>query len=151
MDIDFHHGNGTQSIFYDRDDVLFVSLHGDPKDAFPHFLGYVDETGEGKGEGTNFNLPMSRGTEFPAWVDSLEIGLKTIRNYRPDALVVSLGVDTFKDDPISFFRLTSNNYLTIGQLISGLKLPTLYVMEGGYAVEEIGVNTVNVLVGHINK
>ena len=94
---------------------------------------------------------MSRGTEFPAWVESLEIGLKTIRNYRPDALVVSLGVDTFKDDPISFFRLTSNNYLTTGQLIAGLKLPTLYVMEGGYAVEEIGINTVNVLVGHMNK
>ena len=72
LDIDFHHGNGTQSIFYDRDDVLFVSLHGNPNDAFPHFLGYVDETGEGKGEGTNFNLPMNRGTEFPAWVDSLE-------------------------------------------------------------------------------
>ncbi len=151
LDIDFHHGNGTQSIFYDRDDVLFVSLHGNPNDAFPHFLGYVDETGEGQGEGTNLNLPMNRGTEFPAWVDSLEIGLKTIRDYRPDALVVSLGVDTFKDDPISFFRLTSNNYLTIGQLISGLKLPTLYVMEGGYAVEEIGINTVNVLAGHMNK
>ena len=151
LDIDFHHGNGTQSIFYDRDDVLFVSLHGNPNDAFPHFLGYVDETGEGKGEGTNFNLPMNRGTEFPAWVDSLETSFKIIRNYRPDALVVSLGVDTFKDDPISFFRLTSNNYLTIGQLIAGLKLPTLYVMEGGYAVEEIGINTVNVLAGHMNK
>ncbi|MES9902544.1 MAG: histone deacetylase family protein [Sedimenticola sp.] len=151
LDIDFHHGNGTQSIFYNRSDVLFVSLHGNPKGAFPYFLGYADETGEGLGEGTNLNLPMGKGTMFDVWAKSLAVGLKAITEYQPDALVVSLGVDTFKDDPISFFCLTSDNYLTIGQLIADLGLPTLYVMEGGYAVEEIGINTVNVLLGHANK
>jgi len=151
LDIDFHHGNGTQSIFYDRNDVLFVSLHGNPKDAFPYFLGYANETGSGDGDGANLNLPLDRGTEFNVWVEALKTGLKKIRSHQPEALVVSLGVDTFMNDPISFFRLTSEDYLTIGRLISDLNIPTLYVMEGGYAVEEIGVNTVNVLLGHLNR
>ncbi|MEL6278027.1 MAG: histone deacetylase family protein [Pseudomonadota bacterium] len=147
LDVDFHHGNGTQEIFYQRSDVLFLSLHGDPEDAFPHFLGSADETGAGAGEGCNVNYPLPPETPYAVWVEAFEAALKRIRAYAPDALVVSLGVDTYKADPISFFRLESDDFTDYGRRIAGLDLPTLFVMEGGYAVAEIGVNTVNVLNG----
>ena len=150
LDVDFHHGNGTQDIFYGRDDVLFCSLHGQPEDAFPYFLGYKDEKGSGKGEGYNVNYPLPPGAKYDVWSKALADALRKIRRYRPDALVVSLGVDTFKDDPISFFKLNSDDFSTYGSAIAGLKLPTLFVMEGGYAVEAIGINTVNVLEGFLN-
>ena len=148
LDVDFHHGNGTQDIFYDRADVMFVSLHGDPIDAFPHFLGYADETGTGSGEGFNHNYPMGPGTNFKTWGLALADACKKIANYGPDALVISLGVDTFEHDPISFFKLTSDDFKRYGATIGGLKLPTLFIMEGGYAVDEIGLNAVNVLQGY---
>ena len=148
LDVDFHHGNGTQDIFYDRSDVMFVSLHGDPLSAFPHFLGFADETGSGAGDGFNANYPMPPGADFKTWGSALEDACARIDNYGPDALVVSLGVDTYKDDPISFFKLDSDDFSTYGARIAALRRPTLFVMEGGYAVEEIGVNTVNVLEGY---
>jgi acetoin utilization deacetylase AcuC-like enzyme len=150
LDVDYHHGNGSQSIFYGRPDVLFVSLHGDPMSEFPYYLGYGDETGAGAGEGCNLNLPLPPGTAWPTYGEALQAGqagLARIRDFGPDALVVSLGVDTFKDDPISAFKLENDDYLKIGEAIAGLGRPTLFVMEGGYAVEDIGVNTVNVLTG----
>ncbi len=147
LDVDFHHGNGTQDIFYDRSDVLYVSLHGDPADAFPYFSGYADETGTGAGAGFTLNLPLPPGTEFGAWQDALRAALMRIENFRADALVVSLGVDTFAEDPISFFRLQSADFSTYGRMIGACALPTLFVLEGGYAVGEIGVNVVNVLTG----
>ena len=147
LDVDFHHGNGTQAIFYDRSDVLFLSLHGDPEDAFPYFLGGADETGAGAGDGCNVNYPLPQGCLFPQWMEALDHACSRIAAYGPDALVVSLGVDTFKDDPISFFKLESQDFRTYGRRIAALGLPTLFVMEGGYAVAEIGVNTVNVLEG----
>ena len=148
LDVDFHHGNGSQAIFYDRDDVMFLSLHGDPREAFPHFLGYADETGQGKGEGYNHNYPMMPGTTYATWAEALSDACNKIANYSPDALVVSLGVDTFEHDPISFFKLTSDDFKRYGAMIARLNLPTLFVMEGGYAVEEIGINAVNVLQGY---
>lgn len=148
LDVDFHHGNGTQAIFYDRPDVMFLSLHGDPKNAFPHFLGYDDETGSGNGTGFNFNYPMGPDTNFKSWSLALNEACKKIANYSPDALVVSLGVDTFENDPISFFKLTSDDFKRYGKTIGDLKLATLFIMEGGYAVEEIGINAVNVLQGY---
>jgi len=147
LDVDFHHGNGTQDIFYNRADVLYLSIHGTPADAFPYFSGYSDETGSGEGEGYNVNLPLPRGTEFAAWQAALNIALGRIRSFGPDALVVSLGVDTFAEDPISFFRLQSADFSTCGRMIGACKLPTLFVFEGGYAVKEVGVNAVNVLTG----
>ncbi len=148
LDVDFHHGNGSQTIFYDRSDVLFLSLHGDPSNAFPHFLGYADETGSGDGEGFNHNYPMKPGTNFKSWSDALTDACQKIRNYAPDALVISLGVDTFEHDPISFFELASDDFKRYGATIANLDLPTLFIMEGGYAVEEIGLNAVNVLEGY---
>jgi acetoin utilization deacetylase AcuC-like enzyme len=150
LDVDFHHGNGTQEIFYKRDDVLFLSLHGDPVDAFPYFLGHADETGAGAGEGFNVNYPMPPGTPYGKWAEALDDACARIASFGPDALVVSLGVDTFEKDPISFFKLTSEDFTRYGERIAKLGLPTLFVMEGGYAVTEIGVNTVNVLQGFEN-
>ncbi|MDH3537674.1 MAG: histone deacetylase family protein [Gammaproteobacteria bacterium] len=147
LDVDFHHGNGSQAIFYDRDDVMFLSLHGDPREAFPHFLGYADETGRGAGEGFNHNYPMGPGTNYKTWAAALADACGKISNYAPDALVISLGVDTFERDPISFFKLSSDDFKRYGATIGGLDLSTLFIMEGGYAVEEIGVNAVNVLEG----
>jgi acetoin utilization deacetylase AcuC-like enzyme len=148
LDVDFHHGNGSQAIFYDRDDVMFLSLHGDPRDAFPHFLGYADECGQGRGEGFNHNYPMGPGTNFKTWGEALGDACRKIDNYAPDALVISLGVDTFERDPISFFKLSSEDFKRYGAIIAALNLPTLFIMEGGYAVEEIGINAVNVLEGY---
>ena len=151
LDIDFHHGNGTQAIFYDRSDVFFVSLHGDPKDAFPHFLGHADEKGSGEGVGYNCNYPMPPGTPYDVWTKSLDDSISKIQNFSPDALIVSLGVDTYENDPISFFKLKSDDFFDVGRKIASINLPTLFVMEGGYAIKEIGVNTVNTLKGFENE
>jgi len=145
LDVDFHHGNGTQDIFYARSDVLYCSIHGDPLDAFPYFAGYADEIGSGEGTGYNLNLPLPRGTDFRIWRAALETALARIVKFAPAALVVSLGVDTFENDPISFFKLKTDDFTRYGRLIGALGLPTLFVLEGGYAVAEIGVNAVNVL------
>ena len=147
LDVDFHHGNGTQQIFYHRDDVLFLSLHGDPLAAFPHFLGYADEQGEGRGDGFTHNYPLPKGATYERWCEALEDARKRIVSYGADALVVSLGVDTFEKDPISFFRLGSADYSDMGRRIGGTGLPCLFVLEGGYAVAEVGTNVVNVLTG----
>jgi acetoin utilization deacetylase AcuC-like enzyme len=145
LDVDYHHGNGTQSIFYERADVLTVSIHGDPRTEYPFFLGHADERGGGAGLGFNLNLPLPRGSDFAHWRAALRAGLEAIRAFGADALVVALGVDTFEGDPISGFRLRSDDYSHIGRDIAGAALPTVFVFEGGYAVAEIGVNTVNVL------
>lgn len=145
LDVDYHHGNGTQEIFWERDDVLFVSLHGTPDTEYPYFLGYADERGAGRGEGCTLNLPLSRGTGWDEYSVALAAALDAIRRYAPDALVVSLGVDTFVDDPISSFRLGGQHYPLLGAFMAGLGLPTVLVQEGGYAVAEIGDNVAGVL------
>lgn len=147
LDVDYHHGNGTQAIFYERADVLTVSVHGDPRTEYPFFLGHSDERGAGAGVGFNHNLPLPRGTGFARWREALRGALETIRRFDAHALVVSLGVDTFEGDPISGFHLKSADYLQVGHDIAGAKLPTVFVFEGGYAVAEVGINTVNVLEG----
>ena len=147
LDVDFHHGNGTQDVFFRRGDVLTVSLHGHPEDAFPHFAGHADETGEGDGAGANLNLPMRPGTGWPEWSAALGTGLERIDAFGATALVVSLGVDAFERDPISFFRLASEDFVECGRRIRTLGLPTVLVLEGGYAIEEIGTNVVNALEG----
>ncbi len=147
LDVDFHHGNGTQDIFYDRADVLVLSIHGDPKDAFPHFLGFADETGAGAGEGFTTNYPLPRGTPYDRWAEALDDALTRIRNFGAEALVVSLGVDTYEKDPISFFRLKAEDFARYGETLGRAGLPTLFCMEGGYGVPEIGLNTANVLRG----
>lgn len=147
LDIDYHHGNGTQSIFYDRNDVLFVSIHGDPAQEYPYFLGRADETGTGKGAGCNLNLPLRWQSSAELWLAALDDGLQHIADFAPDYLLISLGVDTFIEDPISEFRLTSDDYLLVGERIAALGIPMHFILEGGYAVDAIGTNVSNVLRG----
>lgn len=151
LDVDYHHGNGTQDIFYKRDDVLFLSIHADPAVDYPFFLGYADETGVGKGEGYNINYPLPHGTDYATWKAALLNSLNKIKGYKPDALIISLGVDTYKNDPISKFKLESDDFLDMGSHIARLGLPTLFVMEGGYAIAEVGLNATNVLAGFLNQ
>ena len=145
LDVDYHHGNGTQAIFYDRPDVFFASIHGDPRTEYPFYLGHADETGAGEGRGFNLNLPLPRGSNFQAWSAALEQALAAIGRFGAEALVVSLGMDTFIGDPISGFRLESDDYLRLGERLARVGLPTVLVFEGGYAVDAVGVNAVNVL------
>ena len=147
LDIDYHHGNGTQSIFYERADVFFASLHGDPHTEYPFYLGYADELGAGPGLGYNLNLPLPRGSDFACWRAALAQALQRIAHSGAQALVVSLGVDTFEGDPISGFTLRSADYLQVGADLAAAGLPTVFVFEGGYAVDAVGVNAVNVLDG----
>ncbi|MDH0093003.1 histone deacetylase family protein [Achromobacter mucicolens] len=149
LDVDYHHGNGTQSIFYDRGDVLTVSVHGDPTTEYPFYLGYADERGEGAGQGCNLNLPLSAGSDFAAWAAALQQGIDAVRAFKADALVIALGVDTYEGDPISKFKLKSADYLQVGQMLAGLGLPVVFTMEGGYAVADVGVNVANVLQGYL--
>jgi acetoin utilization deacetylase AcuC-like enzyme len=147
LDIDYHHGNGTQAIFYGRGDVFFASVHGDPSTEYPFFLGHADECGEGAGAGCNLNLPLAKGTAFGPWREALNTALQAIADFGAQALVISLGVDTYAGDPISGFGLRSEDYLRVGEDIAKAGLPTVFVFEGGYAVAEIGINAVNVLEG----
>jgi acetoin utilization deacetylase AcuC-like enzyme len=147
LDVDYHHGNGTQDVFWERGDVLVCSLHGDPRQEYPYFTGYADEEGDGDGEGANRNYPMPWGTGATTWFHALDEAVGHVRVFAPDAVVVSLGVDTFKDDPISCFELDTSDYPVLGARIAGLGVPTLFVLEGGYAVEALGANVAGVLTG----
>jgi acetoin utilization deacetylase AcuC-like enzyme len=147
LDIDYHHGNGTQAIFYDRPDVFFASVHGDPHTEYPYYLGYADELGQGAGLGSNLNLPLPHGSDFARWRAALAVALQRIAAFGAEALVVSLGVDTFAGDPIAGFQLQSADFLAVGEDLAAAGLPTVLVFEGGYAVAEVGVNAVNVLDG----
>ena len=149
LDIDYHHGNGTQEIFYQRRDVQVISIHADPRLAYPYFYGHANERGSGAGEDMNLNLPLPPGTDFRAWRVAFSTASSALADYAPDALVVSLGVDTYQGDPISQFCLQKEDYPRIGDQIQKLGLSTLFVMEGGYAVDDIGVNVAGVLTGFV--
>jgi acetoin utilization deacetylase AcuC-like enzyme len=143
LDIDFHHGNGTQQIFWERGDVLYVSLHGDPRGIYPYYSGYATERGAGDGEGTTLNLPQAPGTEGGAYLAALEEGLDAIRAFDADApLVVSLGFDTYHADPICNLGLVTEDYARIGAAIGGLGGTSVVLQEGGYAVDALGANAV---------
>ena len=147
LDVDYHHGNGTQDIFYARGDALFVSIHADPVMDYPYYWGHSDETGEGEGAGATLNLPLPRGTDFAAYLPALEIALERIAAFAPDLLIVSYGADTFAGDPISHFKLETADYAVLAKRIAGLGVPSLIVMEGGYAVDALGANVAAFLSG----
>ena len=143
LDVDFHHGNGTQQIFWERADVLYVSLHGDPRGIYPYYSGYATERGAGAGDGLTLNLPQPPGTQGDAYLGALDEGLGAIRAFAPDApLVVSLGFDTYHADPISNLALRTDDYARIGAAIATLRMPVVALQEGGYAVEALGANAV---------
>lgn len=147
LDVDYHHGNGTQSIFYDRNDVLTVSLHADPKDEYPFFLGYEDEPGEGLGHGFNVNYPLPFGTAWGRYSEALADAISQVERFSPEALVVALGLDTFAGDPTTHFEIATDDFARMGEAIAAVGVPTLVVLEGGYSVEWIGENTVRFLSG----
>lgn len=151
LDIDYHHGSGTQAIFYNRNDVLTVSLHADPRMDFPYYLGHADETGAGEGSGYNMNLVLARGSSAAQWLAALETACLKLGMFAPEALVVALGVGARGDDAEAGakaeFTLGGADYLRIGERIAWLGLPTAFVFEGGQVHAELGIHTVNVLEG----
>jgi acetoin utilization deacetylase AcuC-like enzyme len=142
LDIDYHCGNGTQDIFYERDDVLTISIHADPNFEYPHYWGYADETGSGAGLGFHKNYPLAKGTDDSRYLSALEEALGLIRKFDPQHLVISAGMDIYADDPLGTIKVTTDGIAEIGKRIASLHLPTVVVMEGGYANEVLGRNIV---------
>ena len=148
VDIDAHHGNGTQMIFYDRQDVLYGSVHVDPAAGwFPHYVGHADEVGRDDGVGTNRNIPLPEGTADDRWLDGVEELAGAVRSHGATALVVSLGVDAAADDPESPLQITHDGYRQAGELLGGLALPTVAVQEGGYHLPSLGSLVVATITG----
>lgn len=140
LDVDYHHGNGTQSVFYERGDVLTISIHADPKIAYPYFCGYEHEAGTKEGNGTNRNICLPDGTAWNQYEIAIESAVRTIEEFGPDAIVVPFGADTFFDDPISTFDLQTDDFTRLGSVISRIGLPCAITMEGGYAIDALGRN-----------
>jgi acetoin utilization deacetylase AcuC-like enzyme len=147
LDVDYHHGNGTQQIFYSRADVLYVSLHGDPERAYPYFVGFADETGAGDGKGTTLNLPLPAGCTDEEYLETLDRALEAIASYGGSILVVSLGFDTYGQDPIADFALTTGVYHEVGRRVAAVGRRMVILQEGGYFVPHIGENCRNWLRG----
>jgi len=145
LDVDYHCGNGTQDIFYERADVLTISIHADPNFEYPHFAGYATETGAGAGLGFHKNFPLERGTDNASYLSALEEALSLIRRFGPQYLVVSAGMDIYADDPLGTIKVTTEGIAEIGRQISALGLPTVIVMEGGYNNEALGRNVASFL------
>lgn len=149
LDIDYHHGNGTQAIYWDDPRVLYTSLHIDPNYDFPYFNGYAHETGGSQAPGSTYNIPLPPGTDSSIYLAALEAALRAIRAFNPAALVVSLGFDPYQGDPLSAFRLEADIYTAIGTRIGALKLPTTFIQEGGYAIEALPLLAENILTGYL--
>lgn len=147
LDIDVHHGNGTQNIFYTRSDVLYVSIHANPREKFPYSSGFKLEKGAGKGLGFNKNYPLPLGTTDKQYFPILLMALNDIQNFKPRFFIISAGFDTYEKDPIGGFKLTIPFYKTIGEKIANLKLPTLIIQEGGYNIQDLGKIVITFLKG----
>jgi acetoin utilization deacetylase AcuC-like enzyme len=149
LDIDFHHGNGTQDYYYSQKDVLYVSIHG--QDEFPYYSGAALETGEGAGHGYNLNLPLPCGSSVEQYLEKVDVAVRRMEEHRPDYIVLSLGFDTFNLDPLGSFKIDTDDYTVIAERIrssDGLAhIPTLVLLEGGYVVERLGDNLVAFLDG----
>ncbi|MCC0035356.1 MAG: histone deacetylase family protein [Hoeflea sp.] len=148
LDIDVHHGNGTQGIFYHRRDVLTVSIHADPARFYPFYWGHAAERGEGEGMGYNLNLPLPRGTGDADYLDALEVALARIRSFGADVLVLALGLDAHENDPFHGFKVTTPGFASIASAIAGLDLPSVIVQEGGYLSSDLGDNLTSFLNGY---
>ncbi|MCR4268721.1 histone deacetylase family protein [Nitratireductor sp. ZSWI3] len=147
LDVDLHHGNGTQGIFYARPDVLTVSIHADPVRFYPFFWGHADERGEGAGLGCNLNLPLPRKSGDEAFMEALEAAFRRIRAYAPDALVVALGLDAFEGDPFGGLSVSTPGFARMAEAIAGLGLPSVIVQEGGYLCDALSDNLTSFLSG----
>lgn len=151
FDADMHHGQGIQEIFYDRDDVFYVSIHGDPTNFYPGVTGFADETGVGTGRGFNLNLPIPHGSSESEFFDRVEEAMVAIRTYKPDVLVLSLGFDIYKDDPQSQVAVTAEGFHSLGQAVARLDLPTVFVQEGGYHIDSLAQNARHFFTGALER
>jgi len=151
LDVDYHHGNGTQSIFYDDASVMYASLHGDPAADYPYYWGYADETGTGPGLGTNLNLPLPIGADDALYLDALDQALDVVLAFSPDWIVISLGLDAVAGDPIGKFNLTPSGWIEVGRRIAALNLPAVLVQEGGYNLATLGSNVVGFLQAFVEE
>ncbi len=142
LDIDYHHGNGTQDIFYASSRVLTISIHGDPAITYPYFSGFADERGEGEGLGFNLNLPLAPGSGIATYLAALDEALSAIKRFDPKFLIVAAGFDTARGDPAGSFNLVTSHYPVIAKRIANLGLPSLIVQEGGYRTQTLGKNAV---------
>ncbi len=150
LDIDFHHGNGTQEIFYQDPEVLVISIHGDPRDYFPYLIGFSTEMGAGEGIGFNKNIILPTGTKAKAYENALKKQVfPTIKAFEPAHLIVSAGFDTYKLDPIGKFEIDTADYEVIGRLICDLNIPTVILQEGGYHTKDLGSNVKSFLKGFL--
>ena len=147
LDVDVHHGNGTQGIFYNRADILFCSLHGDPSVFYPYYAGYADERGAGKGVGYNLNIPLAPNTGDDVYMFALGNALNAIKEFAPEYLLISLGLDTQENDPLGILSITTDGFHRMGRAIGAMVQPTLIVQEGGYLCEEIEANLLAFLGG----
>lgn len=147
FDVDVHHGNGTQAIFRERDDVFFVSIHGDPNAFYPFMAGHAHERGTGRGEGYTLNLPLPLGTDEDTFLATVDTALAAIGRFAPTVVVLSLGFDTFKDDPLAAFGVTTPGFGLLGRRIAATGLPTVLIQEGGYAVDHLAANLTSFLDG----
>ena len=147
LDVDVHHGNGTQGIFYDRDDVLTVSLHADPARFYPFFWGHAHEVGTGRGQGFNLNIPIARGTGDDDYAPHLATALARIQNFGADVIVVALGLDAYIGDPFKALQITTKGFARIGAAIAKADIPVLFVQEGGYICDALGANLTSFLDG----
>ena len=147
LDIDYHHGNGTQDIFYERSDVLTISLHGHPRFAYPYFNGFADEVGEGAGKGYNLNIPLAEKLNGEQYREALRKALKRIRRFHPCFLIVSLGLDPAKDDPTGTWSLQAKDFWENGKMIGATHVPTVIVQEGGYRIRSLGINARHFFLG----
>ena len=147
LDVDYHHGNGTQQIFYERNDVQYVSLHGDPARAYPYLTGFRDELGGGAGRGATSNYPLPENTSDDDYLAALAAACGDVAAFEPEMVVVSLGLDTYWDDPIGDLDVTTDGFEESGALVSELGLPTVVLQEGGCATDELGENACRWLLG----
>lgn len=147
LDTDMHHGQGIQEIFYERSDVLYVSIHGDPENFYPAVAGFEDERGAGEGYGYNINLPMPHGSPESVFFDRLAEARQAIELFQPDALVLSLGFDIFEKDPQALVSVTEDGFERLGRAVGGLRLPTVIVQEGGYYIEGLESNATRFFAG----
>jgi acetoin utilization deacetylase AcuC-like enzyme len=147
IDIDVHHGNGTQGIFYERPDVFFASLHADPGNYYPFFAGYAEERGAGAGRGANLNLPLAHGSGDAAFLAALDDALAAIAGFAPEALLVSLGFDASAEDPLGILKVTTSGFAEAGRRIAARRLPTVLIQEGGYMSAVLGDNLAQFLAG----
>lgn len=147
LDVDLHHGNGTQGIFYTRPDILTVSIHADPVRFYPFFWGHADERGEGPGLGYNLNLPLPRKSGDDSFLEALQSAFRRIGSFAPDALVIALGLDAFEGDPFGGLSVSTPGFARIGEAIGKLGLPTVIVQEGGYLCDALGANLTSFLTG----